>query len=109
MVLASRFEHVRLWVYEADLVQRMGSTRENDVYLPGFRLPANVAVYNDLASTLVGAEIVLGVMPSHLARSLYGQMAPHLTPSMPIVSATKGLETGTLLRVSEVIRQVLKP
>ena len=85
------------------------TTRENDVYLPGFRLPANVAVHNDLPSTLVSAEIVLGVMPSHLARTLYGQMAPHLTPAMQIVSATKGLETGTLLRVSEVIREVLKP
>ena len=109
IVLASRFEHVRLWVYEADLVERMGQTRENDVYLPGFRVPANVRVHNDLASTLAGAEIVLGVMPSHLARALYGQMAPHLTPGMQFVSATKGLETGTLLRVSDVIRQVLKP
>jgi glycerol-3-phosphate dehydrogenase (NAD(P)+) len=109
IVLASRFEHIRLWVYERDLVERMSSTRENDVYLPGFRLPANIAVHNDLASTLSGAEIVLGVMPSHLARTLYGQMASHLTPGMQIVSATKGLETGTLLRVSEVIREVLNP
>jgi len=109
VVLASRFERIRLWVYEADLVERMCSTRENDVYLPGFHLPANVTVHNDLASTLAGAGIVLGVMPSHLARALYGQMAPHLTPAMQIVSATKGLETGTLLRVSEVIREVLKP
>jgi glycerol-3-phosphate dehydrogenase (NAD(P)+) len=109
IVLASRFERIRLWVYERDLVERMSSTRENDVYLPGFRLPANIAVHNDLASTLSGAEIVLGVMPSHLARTLYGQMASHLTPGMQIVSATKGLETGTLLRVSEVIREVLNP
>jgi glycerol-3-phosphate dehydrogenase (NAD(P)+) len=107
IVLAARFAHIRLWVYEADLVERMCSTRENDVYLPGFQLPPNVAFHNDLSSTLDGADIVLGVMPSHLARVIYGQMSVYLTPAMQIVSATKGLETGTLMRVSEVIREVL--
>ena len=109
IVLAPRFERVQLWVYESDLAQRMCTSRENDVYLPGFRLPANVGVHNELAPALDAAEVVLGVMPSHLARALYQQMAPHLTPAMQIVSATKGLETGTLQRVTEVIQQVLKP
>ena len=109
VVLAPRFERVRLWVYEQDLALRMRSSRENDVYLPGFRLPANVDVHHELASALETAEIVLGVMPSHLARPLYREMAPHLAPSVHIVSATKGLETGTLLRVTEVIRQVIEP
>jgi glycerol-3-phosphate dehydrogenase (NAD(P)+) len=109
IVLAPRFERVRLWVYEPDLAQRMCTSRENDVYLPGFKLPAKITVHNDLASALDGAEIVLSVVPSHLARPLYKQMAPHLAPAMHLVSATKGLETGTLMRVSDVIRQVLEP
>jgi len=109
IVLAPRFDRVRLWVYEPDLAERMCTSRINDVYLPGFQLPANVGVLNDLAGTLAGAEMVLSVMPSHLARPLYQQMLPHLTPAMHLVSATKGLETGTLLRVSEVIQKVLEP
>ncbi len=109
IVLAPRFERLRLWVYEPDLVQRMSTSRENDVYLPGFQLAAHVEVHNELAAALEHADVVLGVMPSHLARPLYKQMAPHLTPSMHLVSATKGLEAGTLLRVSEVIRQVIEP
>src|SRR5512142_782627 len=48
-------------------------------------------------------------MPSHLVRSVYGQMAGFLRPSMLFVSATKGLENESLLRVSEVIRDVLRP
>ncbi len=107
IVLAPRFDRIRLWVYEQDLAERMCSTGVNDVYLPGFQLPASVGTLNDLASALDGAQTVLGVMPSHLARSLYKQMLPYLTSTMHIVSATKGLETGTLLRVSEVIQQVL--
>lgn len=108
MVLAPRFERVRLWVYEADLVERMRASRENDVYLPGFRVPDNIDVHSELAPALHDAEIVLGVMPSHLARGLYKQMAPHLNPAMHLVSATKGLETGTLMRVSDVICEVMR-
>ena len=44
IVLAPRFSDVRLWVYEQDLAGRMRASRENDVYLPGFRLPPNVDV-----------------------------------------------------------------
>ena len=108
MVLAPRFERVRLWVYEPDLVERIRANRENDVYLPGFRVPDNVEVHNELAPALGDAAIVLGVMPSHLARGLYKQMAPHLDPAMHLVSATKGLEIGTLMRVSEVIHEVIR-
>ncbi len=85
----------------------MGATRENDVYLPGFPIPPNVDVTTGFAEALEGAEIVLGVMPSHRARGLYERMAPLLNESMLLVSATKGLETGSLLRMSEVIRQVV--
>ena len=107
IVLAPRFERVRLWIYESDLVERMCVSRVNDVYLPGFNLPPNIEPLNDLASTVDGAEIVLGVMPSHLARPLYQQLALYLTPSMHLVSATKGLEQGTLMRMSEVMAAVV--
>jgi glycerol-3-phosphate dehydrogenase (NAD(P)+) len=106
LVLAPRFERVTLWVYESDLAERMRASRINDVYLPGFAVPANVEVSSDLGGALDGAEIVLSVVPSHLVRGLYEQMRPHLRESMLFVSATKGLENGTLLRMSEVIAAV---
>ena len=99
IVLAPRFDRVRLWVYESDLADRMKSTRENDVYLPGFKLPPNVTV----TSQIEGAEFVLGVMPSHHARGIYAAAAPRLDRSMTFVSATKGIEQNTLLRMSEVL------
>jgi glycerol-3-phosphate dehydrogenase (NAD(P)+) len=107
LVLASRFQRVRLWVYEKDLAERMASSRENDVYLPGFQIPKYVEITSDLATALDGAEVVLSVMPSHLARAVYGQMLPFLQESMLFVSATKGIENDTLLRISEVIREVV--
>lgn len=107
IVLAQRFLMVRLWVYEADLAERMSARRINDVYLPGLHLPRNVEVVHQLGPALAGADTVLSVMPSHLVRTLYTQMLPFLTPSMVFVSATKGIENGTLLRMSEVIYAVV--
>jgi len=108
MVLAPRFSRIRLWVYEEDLAARMLQARENDVYLPGFRLPPNVEPTGDLASALDGAEIVLSTVPSHLVRGIYQRMLPSLDRSMVFVNAAKGLENGTLLRMSEVIHEVLQ-
>lgn len=105
MVLAHRFPRIRLWVYEKDLAARMRASRVNDLYLPGFTLPANVTVETEFEAALDGAAMVLSVMPSHLVRVIYGQMLPYLHSSMVFVSATKGLENGTLLRSSEVIRE----
>jgi len=105
MVLAPRSESLKLWVYEADLAARMATSRENDIFLPGFRLPDGIQIVRELPAALEGADIVLGVVPSHHARDIYSAMRPHLTTSMILVSATKGLEQGSLLRMSQVIEQ----
>lgn len=103
IVLAPRFERVLLWIYETDLADRMRRTRENDIFLPGFKLPDNV----EITQQVQGAEIVLGVMPSRHARRLYSSALSQFDPSMIFVSATKGLEQATLLRMSQVIADVL--
>jgi glycerol-3-phosphate dehydrogenase (NAD(P)+) len=108
-VLSPRFETVGLWVYESDLAARMRETRVNDVFLPGFELPSSVDVTDDLEAALAGADLVAGAMPSHAVRSLYTRMRPYLRPQVRIVSCTKGLEAGTLLRISEVIRAIMGP
>lgn len=107
IVLAPRFEQVHLWAHEADLADRMARMRENDVFLPGFQLPANLLPTSELKPALSAASTVIGVMPSRFARNVYGAALPYLEPGMQFVSATKGLESGTLLRMSEVARTVI--
>jgi glycerol-3-phosphate dehydrogenase (NAD(P)+) len=107
IVLAPRYDSVRLWAHEPSLAESMASTRQNSVFLPGFQLPDNIHPCSDLEAALAGAGVVLGVMPSRFARGLYGRMLPFINPEMQFVSATKGLEAGTLLRMSEVMCQVL--
>jgi len=106
IVLAPRFEEVRLWVYETDVAARLQSERQNETYLPGFQIPENVLATSDLRLAVEAAEVVLSVMPSHHVRRVYSEMLPYLTEAVICVSATKGLEIGSILRMSEVIRSV---
>jgi len=106
ITLAPRFECVRLWVFEHDLALRIASTRENDIFLPGMPVPAKVEPVTDLGVALFDADIVIGVMPSHHARRVYTDALPYLDSASTFVSATKGLESGTLLRMSEVMAEV---
>src|SRR5258708_31969976 len=109
IVLASRLESVYLWVSGPDLARRMQAARENDVYLPGLLVPPSVEITTDLAAALADADIVLCVVPSHFARGLWQRALPHLDPKASIfVSATKGLEAGTHMRMSEVLAEVLR-
>jgi glycerol-3-phosphate dehydrogenase (NAD(P)+) len=108
IVLAPRFDRIRLWVFESDLAARMQLSRENDVYLPGFKLPESVVIETSIAAAIDGAEIVLGVMPSRHSRRVFTAAAPQLHRNVTVVSATKGIEQGTLLRMSQVSSEVLR-
>lgn len=104
----SRRKHdIRIWVRESSIAQSMQMNRENPTYLPGILIPECVQPSSDLREVVHDAQIVVGVIPSAHARSVYVEAVPHLSPEMAIVSATKGLEPATHLRMSEVIEQVL--
>ncbi len=102
----SRTRHkLRLWVRESDLAARMRQTRENDLFLPGFKLPEEVVVTDKLAEAAAGADIVASVIPSQFVRLVWQELRSSLGQETLIVSATKGLELETLARPSEAILQ----
>ncbi len=109
VVLAPKFKEVRLWMHEAELAERVSVSRQNEIFLPGVRLPECITVTTGLSEAVEGAGIVLGVMPSHFAREIYKTLSPSLNQDMIFVSATKGIERGSLLRMSQVVEQVLEP
>jgi glycerol-3-phosphate dehydrogenase (NAD(P)+) len=102
---SSRSHQLALWAHSADVVEALRTKRINEVYLPGFELPAEVDVTGSMGKALAGAGIVLGVMPSAHAREMYRAMRSHIEPGSVFVSATKGLEPATHARISEVIAQ----
>ena len=107
-VLGRKGTHrVRLWAYEPEVRDSINSRHVNERFLAGLQIPETVVATNDFAEALAGAEIVVSVMPSHQCRGVFQKMAAHLRPDMLFVSATKGIENDTLLRMDEVITQVL--
>jgi glycerol-3-phosphate dehydrogenase (NAD(P)+) len=100
---------VRLWAFETEVARSIAERRENELFLPGIPLPENIKVSNDFGEVLPDAEIVLTVVPSHLCRSLFERMLPYLKPEMIFVSATKGIDTERLMRMSEIIYDLLAP
>jgi glycerol-3-phosphate dehydrogenase (NAD(P)+) len=109
MALARKGGHsVRLWAYEKEVVDGINQKHENTVFLPGPKLPASVQATSSLEEALTQAEIVVSVMPSHHTRRVFEQMAKFCWPQMCFVSATKGVENDSLLRMTEVITDVLQ-
>jgi glycerol-3-phosphate dehydrogenase (NAD(P)+) len=100
---------IQLWANEAEVVESIAKRRVNERFLPGFEIPLSVEATRDLDAALGGAEIVVSVMPSQYCRALFERIASALRPETLVVSCTKGLENGTLLRMSELIAEVLRP
>jgi glycerol-3-phosphate dehydrogenase (NAD(P)+) len=107
VVLArSRRKHeIRLWARQPSIAQSIQEDRENKIYLPDIPIPACVQASHNLSEVLRDAQIVIGAVPSEHTRAVFLQAAQYLSSETPVVSATKGLEPTTHLRMSEVIEQ----
>ncbi len=109
LVLARKGFPVQLWAHDPEKARAMAKAGENSVYLPGFPLPPSLHVTGSLEEALSGAELVVEVVPSHAVRDVMGRAAPLLSPGVPIVTASKGIENGTLSTMTEVLEDVLPP
>jgi glycerol-3-phosphate dehydrogenase (NAD(P)+) len=105
--LANSGHSVRLWAYEEEVARSILASHENKVFLPDIQLPHSIEATTDLAAAMKAAEYVVTAMPSHVCRSVYAAMQPFLHENMVFVSATKGIEAGSLMRMSEVIHDVI--
>jgi glycerol-3-phosphate dehydrogenase (NAD(P)+) len=108
--LAQRGGHsITLWTHSPAVAETIRTRRENTAFLPGFKVPPSITITSKYADALSKAEILLSVMPSHHVRESYEKFIPHLRAGQSIVSATKGIEDQSGLRMSEVIAKVLAP
>jgi glycerol-3-phosphate dehydrogenase (NAD(P)+) len=101
--LARRGGHeLTLWAHSVEFAREIIDAGENKLFLPGFPIPAGVRVTGDEAA-VSEAEIVVSVIPSEFLRATFIRLRAHLHPGQIIVSATKGVEDRSLLRMTEVI------
>lgn len=98
---------VKMWVYEQQLVDQINGERVNGMFLPGVVLPDNIRATGSFEEALAGARMVLSVTPSQMLRRVWEKARDHLEPGAAVVSASKGVETGTTMMMSEVLAQVL--
>ncbi len=105
-VASSRNDTV-LWARDPDVADGIEADRENHRYLAGFKLPPRLHATSDLEKAVAVADVLIVGIPSHGFRDVLVQAAPHIRPWIPIVSLTKGFEKGSLLRMTEVIKDVL--
>lgn len=105
--LARAGHDVQLWGRDSALVEEMSARRANAVYLPDVTLPDKVAVTDVLGQALRATDLVVSAIPSHGCRTVMRAASAHLSRGVTVVSATKGLEADSLLRMTEVIAQEL--
>ncbi len=106
-LLAKKNHCVTLWAYEPDLVERMVSSRENDIFLKGFILSENLRFTNDLTAAVKGKDLVVLAPPSQVLRAILKQARSCFSPEPQLVSASKGIENGSLLTLSQVMDEML--
>lgn len=109
-ILLSENEHrVTLWEFFAENADALRRDHENKKFLPGVKLPDSIVIETDLAAALRGRGLVLFVVPSHTVRAVAKKAAQSgaLDAAMIVVNAAKGLEEGTLDRMSTILQAEL--
>jgi glycerol-3-phosphate dehydrogenase (NAD(P)+) len=105
-LLAQKGHRVTVWSYEPDVAQSINRDHVNP-YLKGISLPPSLTAETDLVAAVTGARLVVSASPCQFVRKVIESAARHLEPEALLVSASKGIELNTLLRMDEVLSAVL--
>ncbi|MEW6686712.1 MAG: NAD(P)H-dependent glycerol-3-phosphate dehydrogenase [Candidatus Edwardsbacteria bacterium] len=105
ILLNSNGHQVSLWEFRPEAAERLIREHENKEFLPGIPIPSEINISSDLPSLIRETEILLFVVPSHTLREVARQVARNPLPNTLIVSAVKGIEQKTLLRMSQIIKE----
>ena len=109
VLLDENGHRVRLWEFYEELAEALRKDGENKRFLPGISIPGSVSIETDMAAALSGANLVVSAVPSHVTRGVATLAAATglLGKQTIVVNAAKGLEEGTLARMSEVLADEL--
>lgn len=105
ILLSSRGHDVYLWSWIQEETDRLSRDRENKEFLPNVKFPDTIDCTHDMQKCTENAELIITAAPSPATRTTAKQLAPYVSNGQKIVNISKGLEEGTLLRLSEVYKQ----
>lgn len=106
-VLGTNGHSVKVWAREPEVVEAINSSHANPDFLPDVTLPDSITATTDLAQALNGVRAAVSVVPSQFARSVWADGAKALPGDALLVSASKGIEVSSLLRMDQVLEEVL--
>ncbi|GMR03378.1 MAG: NAD(P)H-dependent glycerol-3-phosphate dehydrogenase [Thermodesulfovibrionia bacterium] len=105
-LLADKGYDVSLWVHEEDLAREMQRTRINTMFLPDFNIPASIKVSHSLGDVLKKARYIVNVVPTQHTRAVFKIAISNISENAVIINASKGIERGTLLTVSDILKEL---
>ena len=107
MTLTQKGHEVTLWARRTEQIEEMRRTRQNPRYLPEIPLPETLDLTDDLQEAVTDKDLLLMAVPAQTFRGVFTQVSSCMDARTPIVNVAKGIEKGSLLRLSEVARQIL--
>src|SRR5688572_17103091 len=107
ILLTAGGHSVTMWGAFEGHIEELLQDREQRKLLPGVKVPGSVRLTANDGECFEGATMILNAIPSQYVRSVFERLSGHVPAGVPVVSVAKGIETSTLMRPSEVIRDVL--
>jgi glycerol-3-phosphate dehydrogenase (NAD(P)+) len=104
--LANKEYDVSLWVYEEDLAEDIQRTRINTIYLPDFVIPDSIKVSRRIEDVVKRARYILNVVPAQHTRAVFKNALPYIHKDAIIINTSKGIERGTLLTISAILKEL---
>src|SRR3954447_4996425 len=105
--MVSRNVSTVLWARREELADEIATDHQSRGYLPGFQLPLKLEATSSLEQAVTGADLIVMGVPSHGFRDVLSAAAPFIGSGVPVVSLSKGVEQGSLKRMTEVVAEVL--
>lgn len=105
-LLAEKGYDVSLWAFEKEIADEINNRFTNGTYLPDVTLPQGLKATNDLEDAVKKARYILNVVPTQFTRSVFKEAVKYIHENAVVVSASKGIEHGTLLTVSSILNEI---
>jgi len=105
-LLSGKGYDITLWVHGKDLAEEINNTRINSIYLPNIKLRDDMKVTNSIDDAVKKARYVLNAVPAQYTRAVFKEAIPYIIDEAIIISVSKGIERGTLLTVSSILKEL---
>ena len=107
ILLLNNGHNVDIWIRDSLQIQHIKESNENKKYLPGIVIPSNLNLTNDISKVIYDKQVIVLAIPSHGVRQILNETKNIINKDQVIVNVAKGIENNTLLRISQIVEEIL--